>query len=771
MNNRSTVALLAAFFVGLGLLWWASDRRPPAEDRLRDRLGVVLPGLLGSRPDDIRWIQIVGGPTPVTLERREGGRWQVGGPFDAAADRAEAERLVRNLGILRRLPGSAPLTGPAAEYGLATPARTVHIYGNDRHLPLDILELGRIAAGRRYVRRRDSTGIEVVDARALAAVDRPAEAWRARSLLVGPPFAIASLSLKQPGRELHLARAGDHWRIVRPFRAPADTTKVEALIAELLAIRAVGPPGGVADGVRDLAPYGLDEPALTIELANGSGPGSIQRLEVGRVAPDPTSTSYARLGDQDDVVLVPNAPLRALSVDPWELRSNRLTDFSPAATSRLRLTQGGRTVELVRDAQGWAVAGAPEVRGDKKAVRAMLGALANAEFPTTLPPADAAGLELVPPSSVVTIWEAPAGGTGVPVAPDPESPPALVLELGRHDPLKKSVFARTAGDPRVLALPDTLLAALPRGPLDLRDKTLLKDPSDRLERLTIDRADGRFVVEPPRSPQRRGNWTLVAPVTASADPETLTQLVPLLAGLQADTFVAEDPSAADLARFGLDAPALRADWTISPASPSTAPIERSLRVGGPVSGGEGARYAMLQGNPIVFTLGVPAVETLGAELRDRRIFRFDPAAVARVEVRWPGRTLAFNRSPRPLGGPPDWKPTVDSSGFDLGRINPMLAGLSRLSALRYVHHAGPIPPALGLSPPRVAIRVELDRDGPRELRIGSAGPIGGFLATGQPDDRGAAFLIAGQGWGAWVDAPRREGDLPDDIFEPGGGAP
>ena len=49
------------------------------------------------------------------------------------------------------------------------------------------------------------------------------------------------------------------------------------------------------------------------------------------------------------------------------------------------------------------------------------------------------------------------------------------LRLGRHDVLKKTIFARLEGDSVILALPDNLLDVLPKNPLAFRDRSIVTD--------------------------------------------------------------------------------------------------------------------------------------------------------------------------------------------------------------------------------------------------------------------------------------------------------
>ena len=54
----------------------------------------------------------------------------------------------------------------------------------------------------------------------------------------------------------------------------------------------------------------------------------------------------------------------------------------------------------------------------------------------------------------------------------PSEEPALDLRVGKHDVLRKTVFARLENDDAILALPDTILEVLPKNIFAFRDLTI-----------------------------------------------------------------------------------------------------------------------------------------------------------------------------------------------------------------------------------------------------------------------------------------------------------
>ncbi len=291
-KHHTTIVLMMLFFTGLIVLWWADYTGLPTEATSNR----VLPELAQRLPKDVQRIEIVVADPPRTLvlERRRGNDWQMTRPLDVAANSALANTLARNLIELRRSPESGTIEGPAGSYGLDAPAATIKVFGADPKAPLAGLELGSALSGfkdLRYARPLGGKGIEVVDARMVHPAELDATAWREKSVFDMPTFYVAGLTVGGPGRALEAKREEGHWQLVRPVSAPADDEKVEEVVAELSSMHVADDARGyVADDVRDFAPYGLDKPEMTIELASGSNRAGPRRSRSARPSPTgPTS--------------------------------------------------------------------------------------------------------------------------------------------------------------------------------------------------------------------------------------------------------------------------------------------------------------------------------------------------------------------------------------------------------------------------------------------------------------------------------------------------
>ncbi|MBV8677415.1 MAG: DUF4340 domain-containing protein [Planctomycetaceae bacterium] len=767
-RHHATFVLLSLFFTGLLVLWWTDYAGYKNSDEVRVRQERILPALMDVKPGEIRRVEIsrTQEGDRIAFERRD-GRWQMVKPVDAGADPMRIEALIRNLMNLRKSPDAGTIRESPSRFGLAPPAEVVRLYGagND---PVAALEFGKVVRERRYCRPSGREGIEVVDARLFQELDAPANDWRDKTVFSLSSFQVTGLTVTRPGHpELRIGREEGHWKLMRPLDAPADDEKVEGVVAELVALRvAEGDHGFVADDVKDFVPYGLDDTsAMKIELVPNTRPTKPQLLFVGKDAPviDDRHYAYARRADQDDVILIDLKDQRDLGTRPNALRGQRVADINPRRVESIRIEQPGRVFELTRTPTGWKLVQPTEGKADTASVQALvlrLGELRASEF---LEPEAVVQPDLEPPLMTLEVKQA----TG------PKDKVVTRLQLGRHDALRKTVYARIEGDPTraILAIPDNFLEVLPKDAFAFRDRSVASLSPAQVSRLTITRGGRTVVLAVAGSSDQPNHWRMLGPVEAPTNDEAVTSALTLLSDLRAESFISDAPGEAKA--FGLDAPTLSVSWTTEPDSAApktaqTAPKTTTLRVGSK-DPRTGSFFASLTGQPLIFTLKPSTLLPFEAEFHTPRVLSFPAGKAERLVLRWPGRRLSFVPQPGVRGGPTKWRPEpgIDISGFDLSRLDPLVSDLSRLKTQRFDQYDGAFPAESGLSSPRLAIEVDLSGQAPRELRVGNTRTDGTLFATTATGSSGPVFFLAGPAWTSLVDAFSRGGELPTDVFAPG----
>jgi hypothetical protein len=769
-NNRTTTILLVLFFGGL-LAYWGLDVsgvRPTSE--LNRRSVRILPDLIDTPEAGIRRVVIDREKEHLVFERRDKGlgRWQMVEPKDVAAEPARLDALVRNLKELRKDPDAGTVKGDPGSYGLAPPAATIRLYAGDggsasAERPIAELEIGKVARDHRYVRPGGSPGIEVVGARLLAAVDQPVAEWRQPNVMGVPTFQVASVTIRrrdQPGQEPPLISAerapSGRWRLTAPIEAPAEGPKVESLLGAISSLRVAEPPRGyVADDVKDAAPFGLARPAITVELKTQAG-GDPMVLDIGKPVPDEPERVYVRQGGQDDVVMVEARALSEIPPDAIALRSHQVADLVPSAVTEIDIETRSDRFTVKGGRNRWELTSPRRERADAAAVGAFLSHIGDLQTSEFLDPQKVPDPMLDPPVMTIRIRQSASGRPPANPA-EADTQLAVTLQLGRHDVLKKTIFARLEGDRVLLALPDKLLDVLPKNPLAFRDRSIVTDDPGKIKKLTIRRGPRVDEIVPDSTgPSQPNTFRMLRPVNAPADAGAVTQALTVLCGLRAEDFAA--PSVGDGKAFGLDRPLMQIDWE----SEGT----HSLKIGAAVPRSTNF-YATRDGQSMVFTLPAATLRAFDAEYHDHRVMSFPTQRAMRVVLYFAGRTISLRHRPAQTRGQVEWvpEPGSDAEGIDLSRIGSLVQTLSQLQTLRFIQYEGEIPPQTGLAHPRLKVEVTLGAKGPTHvLRIGSSTDDGNVCAATGTGSSGAAFFLPGPPWNDLIRSGERLDPLPDNVF-------
>jgi len=753
-EHRNTLILLVLFFASLMGFWGLQNSGVLTEKERRVRQSRLLPDLLNVPEAGVARVTIERGTERLAFERRGKGtgRWQMVEPLDVAAEPTRLESLVRTLKDLRRSPDSGTLGGDSALYGLDAPAATVRLFDSSDQSagqppkPIATLEVGKSIRGTRYVCPDHQKGFETVDAKLLAAVDLPLTDWREPVVMGVATFEVARFSIKRPDQIISAERARrGRWKLTAPVKTPANPAKVESLLAALSALRVVkGTDGYVADDVKDFAPYGLAPPAITVELTT-TRPGDQERvLEIGKPVPGHDDRVYVRQADQDDVVVVEAKALTEIPPNSIPLRSKQVVDIDPAAVTRIEVASQATTFSMEKGTTDWQLTQPRKERGDAASIQSFVSKLDALETSEFRQPTQVRNSGLNPPLLTIKVWE-----KGL-------DEPSAHLQIGQHDLLRKTIYAQLPGDQFILTLPDTFVEVLPKNSFAFRNRTVLSQNPGSIQKLVISRAGQTAELEPSKSGEPN-QWRMLRPVEARADAATVTRALAVLTSLRAEDFVTD--SAGDGKIFGLDRPTREISWV----SDRT----HTLRVGARVPKTSN-HYALLEGQPMVFTLSADVLSYFDAEFHNHAVDSFPITRAERMIFRWPNRTVALRRRPESQDRLA-WvdEPGSDAAGLDLSRADAIVTALSRLETVRFFQYGGSIPASSGLLRPRLIVEVDLGPKEPnRALRIGYSNPDGTVFAATGTSDSGPVFFLPAVAWDSLITSGERFVPLPENVFAP-----
>ncbi len=276
---------------------------------------------------------------------------------------------------------------------------------------------------------------------------------------------------------------------------------------------------------------------------------------------------------------------------------------------RIEVTRESGTLTLARNGASWVIESPIKAAADAETVKSALEGLLDqsSDYVMEQAPKDLGRYGLAKPTKTITL-----------IGPGKR----VVMQIGSQDPGKSSVFTRLAESGKVfLAGSYTVEAIADKQPDELRDKTILSIPRDKIEFVRIRRPDGALALTKVGS-----KWELTEPVQAPADEFAADGIVDALSSLKADKFVAAD--ATDLKRYGLHAPKLSVEIRAAGGA------QYGLRIGKEAAAGA-SLYASRVSDADVVELAKTTFDALNktlGDLRSKKLLDVQTDAVERMSV-------------------------------------------------------------------------------------------------------------------------------------------
>ncbi len=340
---RSTLVLLVAALALGAYIYFVESERPPAGTP--DAPETVF----DVESDDIDSLAVTASNGDRTVIEKDGDRWRIVEPFAVNVDVTQVVSLtssLANLEIQRAVAGAED--APELEaFGLAEPAIEVGFTtagGTDARLLIG----ERSPAGNDlYATIAGSNRVFLISGFLDTTFDQTTFDLRDKSILDITRNEVDSLEIAGPGLELRLRKADAEWSLASPIEARADLGVTDGLVGRLSNGRmATIEAESVGDDA--LAPYGLDDPRLTVTVGLGS---SAATLLLGDSAP--AGTVYARDRARELVFTVEASLASELEQGADEYRRKDLFAFRPFNATALGIEhEGERWTFALEEAAG-----------------------------------------------------------------------------------------------------------------------------------------------------------------------------------------------------------------------------------------------------------------------------------------------------------------------------------------------------------------------------------------------------------------------------------
>lgn len=304
-----------------------------------------------------------------------------------------------------------------------------------------------------------------------------------------------------------------------------------------------------------------------------------------------------------------------------------------ASIDRLTIASRGSTSTFTADGLAWQQIEPYRCVADALAIRDTIDVLA------ALPAYQSFAADAVDPAAL---------GLDRPVATIDLAGPGVAqrMDLGRRAPAGRA-WARV-GD-RIISTNDALHAlVVSSDPRRWRDPALFEDLSPELDRIELKQGEATTVLE--RTGQR---WSMRAPIQTRADADAVGRLIDALSRVRAEAWVADLPAgdAADVARFGLDAPAGSVTVAMTTRSMKEGEIvasttQQAVEWGSVVERGTGLRVARRMGSPAIVSLDERALSSMDPapeSLIDGRMLDAPSSTIKSIAIDGPEGRLTLER--------------------------------------------------------------------------------------------------------------------------------
>ncbi|MHB8732344.1 MAG: DUF4340 domain-containing protein [bacterium] len=297
----------------------------------------------------ITQITLRSGKNTTELVRTDATHWMVTRPFAAPASTYAVSDLLD--GALAIVPQRtvADKTTDWAAYGLAAPDTELTLHTQDgRTAAVEVGKTSPVSTGL-YARAVPGDAVYLIDASVHDTLAKTAADLRQKTLADFSNADVQHVRVASASGTLVVDRLGsDRWRLAGAHPWPADDFKVTDLFFPITTSDAKV----FHDGVRDLASYGLDHPAVTVEvgLKSRSTPLRLFFASKGKV-------TYAMVAGASTVLELDAGLAKRLTPAPISLVSKRLLPYNAPNLTSVTWNRGEQVLQVRRQGPGFSGGG------------------------------------------------------------------------------------------------------------------------------------------------------------------------------------------------------------------------------------------------------------------------------------------------------------------------------------------------------------------------------------------------------------------------------
>jgi len=462
------------------------------------------------------------------------------------------------------------------------------------------------------------------------------------------PDAVDQIVVERGVLKTVLAKREGVWFFTEPEEDRVDAPVALALLDRLNHL-------GVVDDLEeagkrtDPGPLGIaGEKAIRITLSGKGGEGVAamkETLVLGIEAPRTGSIYASREGEAPGTYVVDGNPRPWLETPLETLRDRRLLAAPVGAVVQLVVRQASGEVALQRritpPQQDWALASPLVSWADREAMDRLLTAIGGLLVEEVVKDAAPGGDIPKPIPADAVVLQVQVYGI--------EKPLTIYLKkVADAEDGRPVLEARVSDRPAVYRLRSNFLAALPKSPNDLRDRTLARLPLDYIESITIQsRVDPLVDLRAERSGQNVSWKVVLSNKLIPANGGEVNALINAVNEAAIQDFTSDD--ATDLVAYGLVPPQRRIIFNLKfPGEPQAdgtpgqvRELARALNLGWK-EGEEQRLYANFEGEPHVYELDptfLNLIPTHPVKWKSLNVLNFNPMHLVSITREMPEKEL------------------------------------------------------------------------------------------------------------------------------------
>jgi Domain of unknown function (DUF4340) len=285
--------------------------------------------------------------------------------------------------------------------------------------------------------------------------------------------------------------------------------------------------------------------------------------------------------------------------------------FQPGDVTAITVTHPGDPAQppvvFARRNSDWQITQPIATLADNATVSGIAQGLANARIEQTQPGTpDRLKVYGLDPAAVVIDFKMQNGANHT-------------VQLGKKDFDGSSVYAKIDSNKDVSQLPESLLGLASKSLDDFRDRSVLHAHNDQIVSFDLKNSSGQIAAT-----KDGQNWKFSKPSSGLADSTTIDELLAAVTGGHMVSVASETPD--DLAKYGLASPAIT--FTATDAKGKAATVIVGKKDGDNF-------FAREESLPVIFRINADLEKKLSesfADLRDKKIIHFDPAAITHIDL-------------------------------------------------------------------------------------------------------------------------------------------